>query len=644
MIWPTYAGGVGHLIDAILLFMLVTMTVVDIAKRTSVPKKAAWAVGIGLWIAIVVPLQQSGRLLFQNAWFAFLGFLILTLVLAGLLKGLFEKPFGKRAKIAQWVVAVCISVLAAGSIFAAVLRDLDIRSNQEEFIVSLMYAAIALALPLLFITAAILAYNLATKHKLGAGNKSTNTLDKARKTALDKQQKQQKKQQEERDLEEKHEKYLGELENQLNTFSEKVTEVNKQDLSTLQQINAYIKQLIESANEFEKTIKSYAKWLNNNSSKTASFLHKTKNKVGEDQGTARQLDKSYYEQLDQLADQWTRSVASLQETVNELRDRRTSLSFTKLDELNKQLRAEKKKYEKLIFKITKHANEAQQLEKRLRKPVRELLTEQPAAGMVRQAVQRDSQYQQLRSKIAQLEQNATHWQTRLEEGRGVVLKDRELLESLFAHLETLVNDLKKAYKKSHEAPQQISNHLHKTKQAITQGLKKISPEQMSQAIKELHKAHTETTKEISLVEKREEYLKDGREHHKRIQEVLEHAHNAYDQLLKEIGEDFQQAAALADFAEALADFEARLDAIDNMTEQGGRKNRFEKQRKTLRQQTTHLPKELKQILEPAKNLPDHQEVKKRLENLTASVYKKGEEAIKERQEKEVQLENKVGEQ
>ena len=581
MIWPPYAGQVGHAIDAILLFMILTMTVVDIAKRTNkVPVKAAWAVGIGLWLSITVPLYTSGRLLFNNPWFAFLGFLITTIVFASLLKGVFERIFNNRAHIMQWVVSLCIAILAVGSLFAAVLENLDVRTPAEEFITSFMFALIALAAPILLIVATIAAINV---YKSGTAKGRVNNTDKARKQ-IKKQLGNQRKEQQKIESARKQEDLLKGLETQREGLEKELFNLEESVGEDLVRIKQRADALLKNINEVTPRIKEYATYAQENRGRFKKTQATIENSVGEGYSNRNDLPSEYYAQLDAIAASYEKELDALVEDIKNLEhhvlEEQQKIHGIQTQDFDKRVDAYEKQLDDSLTQIDQVINDLEYIERVATRVQNK--TEHADAGPLHQALHENNAYKQLANNLANKLSNALRHRESLREYQAQFSKHYDSLKQYFRYTQEHLENQEKALRRGIEAIQKLPGHANKARKEVVPGIRVLDAQRVAQGAAELAKLTKETTVELTKVDARREREEEIQTYFGRIDDVLDQTQRLYEETEQELITDLATDFQLASITEAAADLEQEIIEIDALIVQEAQTDLEPENRRNIR--------------------------------------------------------------
>ena len=458
-IWPEYSGATAQLIDAIILFVIITLTVVEVSKKTSVPKTAGWGIGIAMWLAAVIPLQQQGILLFEQSLFAFVGFLITTLFFMKILKGLFTQLFGEQAVWAQWMMAASISLVGTGSLFGAILQSNNLQVSNDPLI-QVMTGAVALAIPLAFISAAILATKIAKKTSASESTFSTKDTKKASSTANKLTESEQKDQ----ELLKKHNQYLeGLLRNQDQTDKKLLR--HEQELETeAEAVHAYIGTLMTAAQQFRSTISQYRAWMNQNNAN---------------------LPKEYYLKLQEIADGWRERLSQIKEKVSRINN--SQISEPDKNDYEK-LQKEIGSYKGLSERALNHAQEAEELSKKVLSEVENLpliLTKVgDADGIHRNYTEKilsSLSFKTITQKIGIITSNLQSKEEQINNLTSDILKAIESMDKYYEHMKKLHGVLKD--KHDTQAGEQLLKQLSEAVNHITTAIETVQTKEIDKANK-----------------------------------------------------------------------------------------------------------------------------------------------------------------
>jgi hypothetical protein len=187
-IMPRYDGQVAHLIDAIITFLIVFMTVFEVGKKSGkMPKSVAVGMGLMLWLPLVVFLNQTGRLLFQNAFVIIGGWLIAALWVFVITNGLINQARGEQGRALQKISVAAFAVMVTSVIFVPVLQTAVTHSQTEQMVVE---AALSIAMVAGALLPLLVIFGLYKWFQLGGGDsfrmrRSSNRLS-SKGRALDK--------------------------------------------------------------------------------------------------------------------------------------------------------------------------------------------------------------------------------------------------------------------------------------------------------------------------------------------------------------------------------------------------------------------------------------------------------------------------
>ncbi|MFT4249758.1 MAG: hypothetical protein ACMXYD_00110 [Candidatus Woesearchaeota archaeon] len=644
MIWPSYSGSTAQLIDALLLFFIICMTVVEIGQKTKLPKAAYWGVGIALWIASVVALR--GQLLFTNPLFALTGFLILTIVFTKLIQGGFEYLFGKRVRWAQLLVALGISLLAAGSVFANILQDAQ-QAVTNNFFLDTLLIATTLAIPFIIIGAIALMSALWKRRDKGEGitNSKEQTLYEKLGLQADRQAKKDAKLEEERVHEEKLDEYMKALDDKTTSYVNKMHEMDSQEEQNLQALSSYVQALLENALQFKETITSYERYLG----KSKGAWYKTLNPNNKAEGTARVLPPEYYARLETIADQWALRMEEVKKRVEQLvpeeaitKDKET------LEKLQKDYESLISAENKIIGKLLKYKEEIDDLQKRADTIAKIEITETK------------EMYPELKTNFPETKTSfdrlykywydfyqAIHKKGGLREQVNEIhtplIKEEERINAQLTVLKTHITDFETSHKKSASIIAKMKVYPQQIITKMQTALKSISSSQLAEAVSLLGKFKKDLGIEIENVKHREQLETEFAQQEQEVKQLEEVYQNMFQNELDTFHDLFTKLHGFIVFAEILGTAHKEIQNInDKVTHAGASKEVILSRVDTITKNVEKQAEEYLQSIKSANISSEVTGVMKAVENLSNALKQDVQENIKKSQEQAKNINDKLG--
>lgn len=608
VIWPTYQGPVAQVIDAILLFLIVTMTIVEVSKKTNVPKTAAWGVGIALWLAVAVPLIASGRPLLSNAWVASIAFLIIAIVLTVLLKGGFS-ALTDRWGWQQWAIAGGLAVSAAGSLFHNILNTITAVTESERAVLSWTLAIIDIGFPFALLAVLIAGVTGFAWHK---GRNNTDTVDTNTVKSLDRNYSDYiSHEQEHLDEEQKHEEYLEELLEHERRVDDELRE-EKETNNKLEQLRDYLSTLESSAQDFAKTIKEYENWTQTNNT---------------------QLPTKYQQRLKEIARGWGERMSSVEELIKEVAVDEAGVAQTEAGEDRQAFQKEIRRYVKLDQQLTQQATQVTNLAQQLHRQAEQLLSllQRPGGdnSQMNRRLRENPSFKRLQRLITRIAGNLNDKRERLMQLLSAAKKSMESIDKYAAHINELDKTLHETMQSANKSDQSLAEHARKASESIKTGISQAQTDPLNNAIKHLQEAKKLAQAAHLNIEKRARSQSLDVNYVKEAVEFLKKHHKAYQELSKELEQALSEEAELAATTKTIHDLFERILIFEHLKPTNTSKQEKEAKKQEIQQQLKAVYEETEEFFLPLKELQEAQELKDALLGSIQAVKKEADKYIEE---------------